>query len=70
MMSARGEDLVAACAKLSDAEMQDLDEAERVARQFLTLDLPDDKSSDVANVRSLLEGVLFASESSTSALIS
>lgn len=66
MMSARGEDLVAACAKLSDAEIQDLDAAERVARQFLILDLPDDKSSDVANIRSLLDGVLSVSESSTS----
>jgi DNA mismatch repair protein MSH5 len=40
LLSARGEDLVAACAKLSDAEAKDLEEAEQIARKFLAQDLP------------------------------
>lgn len=66
LMSARGEDLVAACAKLSNAEIQDLDDAEQVARQFLALNLPEDKSLDVGNIRNLLEDALSVSENSTS----
>lgn len=58
LLSARGEDLVAACAKLSDAEINDLDEAERVARSFLAWDIPDDNEADVENVKKMLEDVL------------
>lgn len=42
LMAARGEDLVAACASLTDAETESLREAEHVARCLLDTDLPED----------------------------
>ncbi|KAL1952659.1 hypothetical protein VTO42DRAFT_4560 [Malbranchea cinnamomea] len=35
----RGEDLIAACAKITPAEMEELEDAEKMARRFLALDL-------------------------------
>lgn len=61
-MSARGEDLVAACAKLSDVEIQDLHEAERVARQFLACDLPFSDFEDVSGTRGFLHDILAGSD--------
>ncbi|KAG2415426.1 hypothetical protein HFD88_006617 [Aspergillus terreus] len=45
-LAARGENLVAACAILSESEMRTLEEAEQLARQFLALDLSDGKSGN------------------------
>ncbi|KAI9872571.1 MAG: MutS protein msh5 [Pleopsidium flavum] len=47
LLSARGEDLVAACAKMSDREAEDLEVAEIVARQFLQKDFADPAAEDM-----------------------
>ncbi|KAI9820001.1 MAG: MutS protein msh5 [Pycnora praestabilis] len=41
LLSARGEDLVSACARISAKEVEDLENAEAVARRFLEVDIPD-----------------------------
>ncbi|POS79862.1 DNA mismatch repair protein MSH5 [Diaporthe helianthi] len=45
LLLARGEDLRAACARLSDRETETLEEAEHVSREFLKMD-PDDRGKD------------------------
>ena len=39
VLSAKGEDLVAACAQLSSSELEDLREAEMIAREFLATEV-------------------------------
>ncbi|KAL4872765.1 muts domain V-domain-containing protein [Aspergillus spectabilis] len=54
-LSARGENLIAACAMLSDEEMQALQDAGELARRFLAMDLS--KGCESGNVRRLLKAV-------------
>ncbi|KAG9575405.1 hypothetical protein KCU97_g14209, partial [Aureobasidium melanogenum] len=42
LLAARGEDLVAACAVLSESETKDLEEAEDIARAFFSMQISDD----------------------------
>ncbi|KEQ73926.1 mismatch repair protein 5 [Aureobasidium namibiae CBS 147.97] len=42
LLAARGEDLVAACAVLSESETKDLEEAEDIAKAFFTMQVSDD----------------------------
>jgi DNA mismatch repair protein MSH5 len=60
LMSARGEDLVAACAMLSVEEAKELDDAEQVGRNFLELDIPhpNDKDFSDGDVRTMLQTIL------------
>ncbi|KAL8972896.1 MAG: hypothetical protein Q9183_000285 [Haloplaca sp. 2 TL-2023] len=46
LLSARGEDLVIACANLSKGEEEDLKMAEKTAREFLAEDLRQYRSGD------------------------
>ncbi|RAH66189.1 MutS family protein MSH5 [Aspergillus aculeatinus CBS 121060] len=57
-LSARGENLIAACATLSAEEMRVLEQADTLARKFLALDLSEyDESIDVKDVlMKLVEG--------------
>ncbi|OJJ63521.1 hypothetical protein ASPSYDRAFT_190986 [Aspergillus sydowii CBS 593.65] len=54
-LSARGENLIAACAVLSLEEMQALQDANELARKLLAMDLSDD--CEGKNVRRILEGM-------------
>jgi DNA mismatch repair protein MSH5 len=60
LLAARGEDLIAACTRISDKEAEDLEEAEQIGRQFLEQDFPhpDDKHQPNLDVRNLLQSVL------------
>jgi DNA mismatch repair protein MSH5 len=60
ILAARGEDLVAACSKVSPNEAQELEEAEQIGRQFLELDFPlsGDKPRPGFDTRSILQNVL------------
>jgi DNA mismatch repair protein MSH5 len=60
LLSARGEDLVVACAKLSDGETKDLEDAERIARKFLEHDFPPANSKNYSrdDVQNMLERIL------------
>ncbi|KAG9944714.1 hypothetical protein KCU85_g7785, partial [Aureobasidium melanogenum] len=42
LLAARGEDLVAACAILSESETKDLEEAQDIARAFFSMQIPED----------------------------
>ncbi|KAL5336958.1 muts domain V-domain-containing protein [Aspergillus crustosus] len=54
-LSARGENLIAACAVLSGQEMQALRDADELARGFLAMDLTD--TCESRNVRRMLEAL-------------
>lgn len=60
LLAARGEDLIAACAKVSEDEAKELEDAEQIARQFLEEEFPcqEDKHSAGFDVRSILKNVL------------
>ncbi|KAF8475653.1 muts domain V-domain-containing protein [Kalaharituber pfeilii] len=46
LLSARGEDLIAACMKFSESEKMELESAEKIAREFLTWDFDEDLAED------------------------
>ncbi|CEN62376.1 hypothetical protein ASPCAL09011 [Aspergillus calidoustus] len=54
-LAVRGEDLIAACAELSEEEMQALQEADALARNFLSIDFSPGCEGDI---RGMLEGLL------------
>lgn len=60
LLAARGEDLIAACAKVSEEEAKELEDAEQIGRQFLEQEFPrlEDKQSCGFDVRSILKNVL------------
>lgn len=60
LLAARGEDLVAACSKVSSEEAQDLEDAEQIGRQFLEVDLPrpGDRHRTEIDIRSLLQEII------------
>lgn len=60
LMSSRGEDLTAACAKLSANELVELEGAERAARQFLEQDFHALEEADLSrlDIRGMLQDVL------------
>jgi DNA mismatch repair protein MSH5 len=60
LLAARGEDLIAACAKVSEEEAKELEDAEHIGRQFLEQEFPrpEDKLSSEFDVRSILRNVL------------
>jgi len=60
LLAARGEDLIAACAKVSEEEVSELQDAERTGRQFLEQDFarPADKHRSKIDVRNILQNVL------------
>jgi DNA mismatch repair protein MSH5 len=59
LLAARGEDLVAACAQLSESERKELAMAERVAREFLEEEWEDEGE---VNVKGRLEKILIGVE--------
>ena len=69
LLAARGEDLVAACTRISNKEAEDLEDAERIGRQFLEQDfpVPDEKHQPSVDVRSILQNILNRSSSSVNA---
>jgi DNA mismatch repair protein MSH5 len=60
LLAARGEDLIAACAKVSKEETEELEDAEQVGRQFLEQDFPQagEKNGSGADIRSVLQNIL------------
>ncbi|KAK7535827.1 muts domain V-domain-containing protein [Phyllosticta citribraziliensis] len=58
LLAMRGEDLVVACAVMPAEEAAELQEAENVARAFLTVDFDDASHGDNRNARSVLDEVL------------
>lgn len=60
ILSSRGEDLVAACAKISEEEADSLEEAEQMARRFLKQDMHYQGGGElaVADVKSMLQNIL------------
>jgi DNA mismatch repair protein MSH5 len=60
LLAARGEDLIAACAKVSEEETKELEDAEQIGRQFLEQEFPrpEDKQSCGFDVRRILKNVL------------
>jgi DNA mismatch repair protein MSH5 len=60
LLAARGEDLIAACARVSNEEARELEEAEQIGRQFLEQDFPspNDKHQPRFDVRSVLQNIL------------
>ncbi|KAI9735089.1 MAG: MutS protein msh5 [Claussenomyces sp. TS43310] len=75
LLAARGEDLVTACAQVSELEARDLADAECVARQFLMRDLPlprdgRRRDEDGVGARRMLEDVLTVVASTRSVSVS
>jgi DNA mismatch repair protein MSH5 len=65
VLAARGEDLIAACTKVSDEEAEELEEAEQIGREFLEQDFshPDEKHHVETDVRGILRNILSLSSS-------
>jgi DNA mismatch repair protein MSH5 len=63
LLSARGEDLITACARIPEDEAQQLEDAEQVGRQFLEQDFPhpESKVGVTFDIRSTLENFLAVS---------
>lgn len=60
VLAARGEDLIAACAKVPKREVEELEDAEQIGRQFLEEDFSssDDKKHTKIEVRKALRNIL------------
>ena len=60
LLAARGEDLIVACAKVSEEEAKELEYAEQIGRQFLEQEFPrqEGKRSFEFDVRSVLKNIL------------
>jgi DNA mismatch repair protein MSH5 len=60
LLAARGEDLIAACAKVSEEEAKELEDAEQIGRQFLEQEFPRPEDKDISgfDVRSILRSVV------------
>jgi DNA mismatch repair protein MSH5 len=60
LLAARGEDLIAACAEISKEEMDELEDAEKVARHFLGHNFPQSngKAKSGIDARSMLQSIL------------
>lgn len=69
LLSARGDDLVAACSLLSEGATKELEDAEQVARRFLEHDIPltSDKLQKGDDIRLMLETILSVTKSSEDA---
>jgi DNA mismatch repair protein MSH5 len=63
LLSARGEDLITACARIPEDEARQLEEAEQVGRQFLEQNFPNpaSKESETFDIRSALQNILAVS---------
>ncbi|EHK98892.1 putative MutS protein like protein [Glarea lozoyensis 74030] len=63
LLSARGEDLITACARIPDDEARQLEEAEQVGRQFLEQNFPTpgSKESETFDIRTALQNILAVS---------
>jgi DNA mismatch repair protein MSH5 len=60
LLSARGEDLITACARIPEDEAQELEDAEQVGRQFLEQDFLglDTHDGSMLDIRSTLQNIL------------
>lgn len=60
LLAARGEDLILACAKVSEDETRELEDAERIGRQFLEQEFPkpEDNPKRGPDVRMILRSIL------------
>jgi DNA mismatch repair protein MSH5 len=60
LLAARGEDLIAACARVSEEEAEELERAEQIGRQFLEQDFSElnEEGDDGTDVRSILQKIL------------
>jgi DNA mismatch repair protein MSH5 len=58
LLAARGEDLIAACTKLSGDEARELEYAEQIGRRFLEQDFPDADHMAEIDIRDILRCIL------------
>jgi DNA mismatch repair protein MSH5 len=60
LLAARGEDLIAACARVSEEEAEELERAEQIGRKFLEQDFSElnEEGDDGTDVRSILQKIL------------
>jgi DNA mismatch repair protein MSH5 len=64
VLAARGEDLIMACAKVSDEEAEELERAEQIGRRFLEQDFPHPDEYDAStDVQHMLQNILTVSGS-------
>jgi len=60
LLAARGEDLIDACAKVTDEVANELEDAEYIGRQFLQQDIPVSNDKNCSDVRTLLRNILLS----------